>query len=91
MSVDRAELVVRRFDERQAQIARREIDAEQVAGDHALRRRDVDRRPVRVLLDVGVVGVAEADRLGQRLDRRFAAGQEVPAAGGLRAGRSASR
>ena len=76
---DRAELVVRRFDERQAEIARREIDPEEIAGHDALRRRDVDRRAVRVLLDVGVVGVAEADGVGQRLDRRLGAGQEVPA------------
>src|SRR3954467_6595923 len=38
----RPEHVVRRLDQGQAQIARREVDAEQVARDHAFRRRDVD-------------------------------------------------
>ena len=80
----RAELVVRRFDERQAEIARREVNPEEIPGHDPLRRRHVDRRPVRVLLDVGVVGVAEPDGLRQRRDRRLGAGEEVPAAGGLR-------
>src|SRR5215831_5425470 len=64
---DRAELVVRRLDHRQPQVARREVDAEQVARDDALRRRDVDRGRVRELLQALVVGVVETDRRGERL------------------------
>ena len=76
---DRPEPVLGRFDQREAEIARREIDPEEIARDDALRRRDVDRRAVRVLLDVLVVRVAEPDRVGQRLDRCLGAGQEMPA------------
>src|SRR5215831_6355785 len=54
--------------DRAEQVARREVDAEQVARDDALRRRDVDRRRVRELLQALVVGVVETDRRGERLD-----------------------
>ena len=58
---DRAEPVLGRLDERQAQIPRRKVDAEEIARDDALRRRDVDRRAVGVLLDVLVERVTESD------------------------------
>ena len=80
----RADSLVRRLDQSEPQIARRELDAEEVARDVALRRQHLDRRAVRVLLDRRVVGVAEADRVGQRLIDASRAGQEVPAVGGVR-------
>ena len=70
----------RRLDQRELHVARRVVDAEEVARQPALRRRDDDAARMRELLRLVVPREVEARRVGQRLDRRLVAGQEVPAA-----------
>ena len=81
---DRADALVGRLDQAEPEIARRELDPVEVLRDGALRRQHLDRRAVRELPDLLVVRVAEADGVGQRVDRCLRPGQEVPAAGRLR-------
>jgi hypothetical protein len=78
--VDRApDALVRGLDQPQAQVARRVLDAVEVARQPARRRQHDHARRVRVLAGLGVVGVAEADRVGQRADLELLADQEAPA------------
>ena len=75
----RADLVVRRLDQRQPQVARRVLDAVEIARDPPLGGEDDDPGGVRELLALGVVDVAEADAAASGLDRRLRPGEEVPA------------
>ena len=78
--VDRAaDLPIGGLDQRQPQIARPVLDAVEVVRQPALRRRDHDAAGVRELTDRRVVGVAKADRAGQRRDLAAVAGEEMPA------------
>src|SRR6266480_5173758 len=79
----RADLVGRGLHQPQAEIARRRLDAVEVARDGARGREHDGGRDVRELPARRVGGVAEADRAREAVDRRLLAGQEVPACGGV--------
>src|SRR5213592_2877302 len=79
----RADLARRGLDQPQAEIARRRLDAVEVARDGTPRRRHDGHRDVRELPPRRVGGVAEADRAREAVDRRLLARQEVPARGGV--------
>src|ERR1044072_191040 len=64
---------------REPQVLRRIVYAVEVVRDPPLRRRHHDRGAVRELLRLLVPDVAEADRLGERVNRSLVARQEVPA------------
>ena len=59
----RADLARRRFDERETQIARAVLDAEEVSRESAVGREHDDAGRMRELLRLLVPGVAEAGRL----------------------------
>src|ERR1700740_3261604 len=80
-----ADAVAGGLDQPQPHVARRELDAVEVARGRALAGQQHDARGVRELLDLLVVEVAEADRAGEPPDRLGAAGQEMPAVRRLRA------
>ena len=65
----RADLVLRRFDQPEPQIAAGIMDVVEVTGDFAGRREEHDPRCMRELIALRVVRVAKADRVGQPLDR----------------------
>ena len=71
----RADLALRRLDERQAQVARAVLDAEEVAREPAVRRHHDDAGRMRELLGLLVPGVAEAG--GAREPRRSTAASPV--------------
>ena len=58
-----------RGTQRVAQLRRREIEAEEIAGDRAMRRHEHDAGRVRELVAPCVVGVAESRCVGQRRNR----------------------
>ena len=64
---DRADLAAGRLDQRQPHVARREVDAEEVARDPPVGRQDDDARGVRVL-----VALARRRRSGSRRRRSSA-------------------
>src|SRR6185503_6150047 len=76
---ERARLPFRRFGERQPQVPRRVLDAEEVARDAAVGREDDDRAGVRELPAARVGREAVADRAAEGLDRARIARQEPPA------------
>src|SRR5439155_20181864 len=76
---ERSDLSPRSLDEREAQIARRVLDAEEVARESSIRSRDVDRARVSELADPLVPRVPEPDGVGQAGDRPRLSGQEMPA------------
>src|SRR5262245_15596568 len=82
----RADRALGGLDQREAQVARRELDAEEDARDLAARRQDRDPGRVRPLVALGDVAVAEADGARQRADRGFLADEEAPGRGRGRAG-----
>src|SRR5207247_6122888 len=71
--------VVRRLEEAETQVLRRELDAEEIARDPAGRREKDNAGRVRVLLLLLVPGVAEADGLGKPPDRLGVSREEAPA------------
>ena len=84
----RADAIGRSLDQSQPQILGRILDAHVVLRQLAFRRHNLNRAGVRKLRQLAVrpgnLHVAEAHRLGQRVDVRLRAGQEVPACGRLR-------
>src|SRR5271169_1201592 len=74
-----ADLALRGFDQTHAQVFRRIIHAVEIARDAALRSEHHDGGGVRVLVDLGIVLILEADGLGQCVDRLRGSGEEMPA------------
>src|SRR5262245_19178849 len=75
----RPDVALRGLVQRQPQVLRRVLDAEQVVRDAALRRERDDAGRVRPLLRTLVPHVAEAHRLGQPVQLRLVPREEVPA------------
>ena len=67
----RADAVLRRFHEAELEVARGELDAEEVARDDAARGQHGEAGGVGELVALRVVAVAEADRRREPLDRRL--------------------
>src|SRR5438445_6168510 len=78
----RADLAGRCVDERESQIARAVLDAEEIARDPSLRRQHDDACGMGELPEALVPDVAEARRFGEPIDRRLPTGEEVPASRG---------
>ena len=78
----RADLIVRRLHQSQADIARRILDAVEILRHPALRGEDHDGAGVGVLVGLRVVLVMEADGVGNRAHVGLLAGEKVPAIGG---------
>ena len=75
----RADSFIRRFHQSQPHIARRILDAVEIARDPPGRRQNHDGAAVRVLVGQRIVDVAEAHRVGQSLARSLGPGKKVPA------------
>ena len=73
------DLAFGRFDQPQLNIARGVFDSVIVLRNATLRREQHNAAGMRVLLDLRVPCVTEADSLRQRIDLVFFAGQEMPA------------
>ena len=79
-----ADLPARRVHQREAEVLRRVLDAEEVVGDLPLGGRHEDPGGVGELLRLHVPHVAEADRLREAVHGLLRPGQEVPALVGPR-------
>ena len=75
----RSDLVLRGFDQAQAQVPRRVLDAVEVARDASLGRKHQHRAAMCKELRLRIVGIAKSDRVGERADRLLGAGQKMPA------------
>src|SRR5215471_17119996 len=75
----RAEFSVRCLDQAQFEICRVEFDAIEVLRDNACRGQHDNAARMSPLFRVVVIGIAEADLVGQLMNRVCGPGQEVPA------------